>query len=159
MSFNRVILDLGSSTNASVRFSSPLSFVAQLHVTGYYVDTPSADKLRIEIQASGLDTLDCAVASTVAPGGGTALYEAFTPDAGTGKQRLELLSPVPLLAKPVNTQLASVKVMVTDWAGAPVTYTSLVVFCAITAYDPTQDPTGFRRVMHSSIAKQAWNEF
>lgn len=120
-----ILLSLGSATSATVVTQTPPEYIDQLYYQGLVVDTPNTAKIRIEIKASGWSMADTTVYSATGASG-PYIYEAI-PAAASAEVRRPIAVPL-LEAGLGRTKYTGLEVRVTNWEGAPITYTDLVVF-------------------------------
>jgi hypothetical protein len=179
-----VVIDLGASTvgtNQLINLNDKLKKCNQLWFTGYYIDTMSVADIFVELQGTGVDVGQCIMGNT--PGNllgtltGGNLIAPFTPTnaahpnsnngvyivepTGVAQVRRDLSVPIPLLVSDKNLgDLSRMRVKVSSFAGAVVTWTRLILFFEATQLNLGSDKfSNYVNLPTSSAAHRGYNKF
>ena len=172
-----LVVDLGASTagtNQLIDLNDRLKKCNQLWFMGYYIDTLSVADVFVELSGTGVDIRQCVMGNT--PGGRTVTNNqtvtatAAPPNCNAGFYivepngtvvRRDLAVPKPLLVDGKNLgDLARLRVKVSSFSGAAVTWTRLILF-----FEATQEPLGSDKFSNyvnlptSKAAHQGYNKW
>ena len=125
-----LVIDLGNTPTQNINLSYPLEKGDQVWLLGYYADNLSTPFVKVEIKEAG-SNLCQATSINTANTGGAALFIA-EPGTGAAPARRDLAVPQPVLDESHNPQrITRVAVEARSWADAAVTFTSLILFFAV----------------------------
>jgi hypothetical protein len=156
--FQSWIVDMGNATTLNVDLGGgPIEKARQVWLLGFYVRDNNTEDMAVRLEAPGFNITQPVLNNTAVPN--TALLIAPVLAAG---QRIDLSKPIALWGPDNNAnRFCRIRVSVTNWIGAPVTYGRLVLIFAVQNQDARMDPWQAYHwgVPMRGIQNQAMNQF
>lgn len=156
--FQTWYVDMGNNTTLNVDLGGgPINKARQVWLTGFYVRNNNTEDMAVSFEAPGFNITQ-PVLNNDSIGNNVLL---ITPVLAAG-QRVDFNTPVAMWG-PSNSasRLSRVRINVTSWAGAAVTYDRLVLIMVVQNQDASTDPwTAYNwSLPMSRVQNQGMNQF